>query len=134
MRSSSRRRKMRKAFSRQGRLDCKSVENVILNLECRHEIVPVLKSLQHIYSHPVLRDGILNLIAQDVSQKSRNDCGRPGMDYWQILVLSGVRLGCNLNYDALQDLAEEHRALRQVMGIGDWDDKTSFSWQCIHDN
>lgn len=125
---------MRKAFSRQGRLDCRSVENVILNLECRHEIVPVLKSLQHIYSHPVLRDGILNLIAQDVNQKSSDDCGRPGMDYWQILVLSGVRLGCNLNYDALQDLAEEHRALRQVMGIGDWDEKTSYSWQCIHDN
>jgi len=28
-------------------------------------------------------------------------------DYWQILVLSAVRLGCDFDYDALQDLAEK---------------------------
>ena len=43
------------------------------------------------------------------------------MDYWQVVVLAAVRLGCNLNFDKLQDLAEQHRALRQIMGIGDWD-------------
>ena len=51
---------------------------------------------------------------------ARDDLGREGMDYWQILVLASVRLGCNLDYDKLQNLAEEHRALRQIMGIGDW--------------
>jgi hypothetical protein len=39
-----------------------------------------------------------------------------------------------LNYDKLQDLAENHRALRSVMGIGDWDQTTSFSWRRIRDN
>ena len=56
------------------------------------------------------------------------------MDYWQVLVLAAVRLGCNLNYDKLQDLAEQHRALRQIMGIGDWDEKTEFNWRRIQDN
>lgn len=124
---------MRKLFSRQRRLDCQSPEHVSLNFECRHEIIPVLRSLQHIYSHPVLRDEILKLVAQDVNRESRDDCGRPGMDYWQILVLSSVRLGCNLTYDALQDLAEQHRALRQIMGLGDWDEE-SFDFRRIHDN
>jgi hypothetical protein len=55
------------------------------------------------------------------------------MDYWQILVLSAVRLGCDLDYDALQDLAEQHRALRHVMGLGDWDEE-SFHYRRIHDN
>jgi hypothetical protein len=31
----------------------------------------------------------------------------------------------------MQDLAEQHRALRQIMGIGDWDDETSFNWRRI---
>jgi hypothetical protein len=55
------------------------------------------------------------------------------LDYWQILVLGAVRLGCDYDYDALQDLAEQHRALRQVMGLGEWDDE-SFSFRRIRDN
>ena len=43
---------MRKPFSRQRRLDCKSPENVTLNFECRYELIPILRSLQHIYSRP----------------------------------------------------------------------------------
>jgi len=124
---------MRKPFSRQRRLDCNSPENVSLNFECRHEIIPILRSLQHIYSQPVLRDQILELVAQDVNGESRDDCGRPGLNYWQILVLSAVRLGCDYKYDALQDLAEQHRALRQMMGLGDWDDE-NFNFRRIRDN
>jgi hypothetical protein len=30
--------------------------------------------------------------------------------------LAAARLGCNLDYDKLQDLAESHRSLRQIMG------------------
>jgi len=56
------------------------------------------------------------------------------MDYWQILVLAAVRLGCNLDYDKLQDLAEQHRALRRIMGIGDWGQQTTFDWRRIRDN
>lgn len=110
---------MRKPFSSQPRLDGRTVSEVPLNLECRDEIVPVLRALQHIYSTPHLRDEILDHIARDVNNGSRDDCGREGMDYWQILVLAAVRLGCNLDYDKLQDLAEQHRALRHIMGMGD---------------
>ena len=116
---------MRKAFSRQTRLDCRTVLDVELNLNCRDEIVPILRALQHIYSQPELRNSILDLIAQDVNRDARDDCGREGMDYWQILVLAAVRLGCSLDYDKLQDLAEQHRALRHIMGIGDWDEDTT---------
>lgn len=125
---------MRKAFKKQMRLDCRSVLEVKLNLKCRDEIVPVLLALQHIYGQPSLRDEILDLIAGDVNGESRDDRGREGVDYWQILVLASMRLGCNLNYDKLQDLAEQHRALRHIMGIGDWDEETRFSWRRIQDN
>jgi len=125
---------MRKAFDQQKRLDCQPVLDVRLNLNCRDEIIPILKALQHIYSQPELRDDILRAIARDVNHTSSCKRGRQGMDYWQILVLAAVRLGCNLDYDKLQDLAEQHRALRQIMGIGDWDEQTTFDWRRIQDN
>ena len=125
---------MRKAFSKQTRLDCKTVLDVALNVNCRDEMIPILRALQHVYSRRELRDAILDLIAQDVNQDARDDCGREGMDYWQILVLAAVRLGCNLDYDKLQDLAEQHRALRQIMGIGEWDEETNLGWRRIRDN
>jgi hypothetical protein len=125
---------MRKPHSNQKRFDCHAVNEVELNLNCRDEIIPVLRSLQHIYSTPALRQEILKLVALDVNHDSRHDRGREGLDYWQVLVLAGVRLGCNLDYDKLQDLAEQHRALRHIMGIGDWETQVDFSWRRIHDN
>ena len=125
---------MRVAFAKQQRLDCSGVQDVELNLNCRDEIIPILRALQQIYSRPQLRTDILALIAQDVNQSARNDLGREGMNYWQILVLAAVRLGCNLDYDKLQDLAEQHRALRHIMGIGDWNEANDFNWRRIRDN
>ena len=92
---------MRKAYTSQCRLDCKSLPEVELNLNCRSEIVPILRALQFLYSQRRLRDQILELVAADVNQKSQRSRGRRGMDYWQIIVLAAVRLGCNLDYDAL---------------------------------
>ena len=125
---------MRQGFDAQMRLDCSSVPNVQLNLDCRDEIVPILAALKHIYGQPEVRDSILDAIAEDVNVTSSANRGRKGMDYWQILVLAAVRLGCNLDYDKLQDLAEQHRVLRQIMGIGDWDQQTTFDWRRIRDN
>ena len=125
---------MRKAMDRQQRLDCQPVANVKLNLACRDEIIPILAALQHIYSQPKLRDDILQTVAADVNGDSSPKRGRRGLDYWPILVLAGVRLGCNLDYDKLQDLAEQHRALRHIMGIGDWEEQARFDWRRIQDN
>ncbi len=125
---------MRKPFSTQARLDCTTIGEVKLNLNCRDEIVPILVGLRHIYSQGQLRDQILGLVAADVNQHSRNDRGREGLDYWHIVVLAAVRLGCDLDYDKLQDLAEQHRAMRHIMGIGDWQEHVDFNWRRIRDN
>jgi transposase, IS5 family len=90
--------------------------------------------LQYIYTRTKLRDQLLDAVAQDVNAATRPDYGRPGMDYWSLLVLAAVRLGCNLNYDRLQNLAEEHRSLRLIMGVGGWDQVISFDWRCLRDN
>lgn len=125
---------MRLAFREQPALDCPAVDAVPLNLNCRDEIIPILRALQHVYGQAPLRQEILDWIGKDVNGDSRPDCGREGLSYWTILVLAAVRLGCNFDYDRLQDLAEQHRTLRLMMGIGDWDDRTDFDWRRIRDN
>ena len=103
---------MRKSFSIQLRLDCSPVGSVQLNTECRDEIVPILAALQHVYSQSNLRASVTGLIAREGNKDSRDDVGREGCRYGEVAGLAWVGLGCELDYDKLQDLAENHRALR----------------------
>ena len=125
---------MRKPHSAQARFDCDTIPHIELNLECRDEIIPILFALKHVYTQTQLRDEILELVAQDVNAEASAERGREGLQYWQIVVLASVRLGCNYDYDHLQDLAENHRKLRHLLGIGDWDEEVSFNWRRIRDN
>lgn len=106
---------------------------MILNYDCRDEVIPVLAGLQHVYTCGELRRKVVKLIAEDINEDSRRDVGRPGLDDWQIVVLAAVRLGCNYDYDKLQDQAENHRVLRTMLGLGDWDDGPSFAARRIRD-
>ena len=118
---------MRKAFKVQPTFDCPPPDRVPLNFQCRDEIVPILRGLQHIYSDVNLRGTILALVGKDVNRSSSKNLGRKGLDYWEIAVLGAVRLGCNFDYDKLQNMAEEHRTLRLLMGIGSSDLLTRVS-------
>lgn len=124
---------VRKHYQQQHRFDKSPIANVTLNLECRDEIVPILFALQHLYSDIKLRRKAVQLIAADINEKSRRDVGRPGMDDWHVVVLAAVRLGCNFDYDKLQDQVENHRALRGIMGIGEWEDTDGFTFRRIRD-
>jgi transposase, IS5 family len=116
------------------RLDCPAISDVRLNLDCRDEIIPILRALQHLYDDEALRRQVLALVRRDVNGDTNRKLGRRGMSYWEITVLAAARLGCNLDYDKLQDLAENHRSLRQIMGIGDWEEAVDFDWRRIEDN
>src|SRR4029077_2373774 len=146
MRGENRRKSARKGANLHGgshmrlacpeeRLDCLPISDVKLNLECRDEIIPILRALQHLYADDSLRRELLALVGKDVNGDTSRKRGRRGMNYWEIAVLAAARLGCNLDYDKLQDLAENHRCLRQIMGIGSWqDDEADFDWRRIEDN
>lgn len=125
---------MRKSYSRQLRLDSPPIDQVELNYECRDGIVPVLRSLQHVYSKPDVTEKIMQLISRDINGETSAKRGREGMDYWHILVLAGVRLGCNYTYDQMHDLSENHIKLRAIMGLGSWDEETEFKWRTIRNN
>ena len=117
------------------RLDCLPISKVKLNLNCRDEIIPILRALQRVYEDVPLRRELLGLVGKDVNQGTSRKHGRRGMNYWEVTVLAAARLGCNLDYDKLQDLAENHRSLQQIMGIGAWQsDEVDFDWRRIEDN
>jgi hypothetical protein len=117
------------------RLDRLPITAVPLNLHCRDEIIPILRALQHIYGDAQARRELLTLVGKDINAKTSRKRGRRGLNYWEIAVVAGVRLGCNLDYDKLQDLAENHRRLQQIMGIGDWEvDDVDFDAQRLEDN
>jgi len=124
---------MRQHYDSQRRFDSTPIGELMLNINCRDEIIPVLAGLQYIYTCARLRQKVVRLVAEDINQDSRRDIGRRGMDDWQIVVLAAVRLGCNYDYDKLQDQSENHRSLRTLLGVGEWDDATSFSARRIHD-
>jgi IS5 family transposase len=118
----------------QERLDCPPISAVPLNRHCRDEIIPILRALQHVYGDAPARRQLLALVGKDVNPDTSRTHGRRGMNYWEITVLAATRLGCNLDYDKLQDLAENHRTLRQIMGIGAWQEAVDFDWRRIEDN
>jgi IS5 family transposase len=124
---------MRKHYEKQRRFDCTPIAEMVLNYDCRDEVIPVLAGLQYAYTCSSLRNKVIRLVAQDVNEDTRRDVGRPGLDDWQIVVLGAVRLGCNYDYDKLQDQSENHRALRTMLGVGQWEEDADFSARRIRD-
>ena len=60
--------------------------------------------------------------------------GRPGMDLWKILVLGTLRLTLNCDYDRLQELANNHRSIREMLGHGIRDEDLRYGLQTLKDN
>ena len=128
---------MRTSFPANYQQQTTAIECVSFQLRCRHELIPILVALQHIYRRPEVCQQLLQLIQRDVNNTTRATRGRTGMSYWEILVLAAVRLGGDYDYDALQDLAENHRTLRQILGVADDPidaEHPQYVWQRIRDN
>lgn len=122
---------VRKSYERQFHFGATPIAALQLNLDCRDEIIPILVALQHVYLNGELRRKVTRLVATDVSDGTRRDTGRPGLDDWQVLVLGTLRMACNLDYDKLQDLAENHAAIRTMLGVDGWDQEVSFDYRRI---
>jgi transposase, IS5 family len=129
---------VRTSFPRHYQTQTTPIESVVFQLRCRHELIPILVALQHVYARTDLCAQLLKLIEQDITRDTQAQRGRPGLSYWEILVLAAVRLGCNCNYDALHDLAENHRTLRQIMGVADDpidpEQPSPYLWHRLRDN
>ncbi len=107
---------MRRRFDVQLALGITPIERVSIPLKSRDELPPILASLQWIFQTPEINEEVFCLLESKVIA-GKKATGRPGLDLWQILVLGVVRLGLDCNYDRLEDLANHHTLLRQILGV-----------------
>jgi len=107
---------MRRRFDVQLALGLTPIERVSIPLKSRDELPPILAGLQWIFQTPEINEAVFSLL-ESKWVVGRKATGRPGLDLWQILVLGVVRLGLDCDYDRLEDLANHHTLLRQILGV-----------------
>ena len=107
---------MRRRFDVQLALGQIPIERVHLPLKSRDELPPILAGLQWIFQTPEINEEIFALLESKLIA-GKKATGRPGLDLWHILVLGVVRLGLDCDYDRLEDLANHHTLLRQILGL-----------------
>lgn len=127
---------MRQRYSPQSDLDVVPIEKIVLPLNSRDELPPILAGLKWIWMHPTLKAEIFALLEAKILA-GKKATGRTGMDLWQIVVLGVVRLGLDADYDRLEHLANYDSLLRQMLGVSitPWGaDPRVFAHQTLRDN
>lgn len=127
---------MRHPFQTQPDLQITPIEKIRLPLKSRDELPPILAGLQWVWMHPTLKSEILTLLETKILA-GKQATGRTGMDLWQILVLGVVRLGLDADWDRMEDTANHHVLVRQMLGLPatPWDDESKmFGHQTLRDN
>lgn len=127
---------MRQRFEQQHTLGITPISEVKFRAHSRDELPPVLKALQYIYVTRELNEAIFTLLENKIT-RSKKKTGRKGMDLWHILVLAVARHTLSTNWDRLEDLANNHKLLRQIMGVHVEKfgiEEIEFAYQTIADN
>ena len=131
---------MRNIINPQLMLDGVDIGSIYLDPKSRDDIPQLLCGLQHIYTVPGLRERVFAILQEVIPERVRGEgkadanAGRPGMEQWRILVLGVLRLGLNADYDRIQELANQHSTLRQMLGHGGWTDQRQYKLQTLKDN
>jgi len=90
--------------------------------------------LQTIYTTDKAREKVFSALEKTLAPTIRTDTGCPGMELWKTFVLATLKLGLNCDFDRLQELANHHPTIRQMLGHDNGEDTTSYKLQTIIDN
>jgi hypothetical protein len=127
---------MRKRFEQQMTLGRLPISETEVPTKKRSGALPGLcAALKEIFITPKWNEKVFEILESKITEGKKRT-GRPGMDMWQIFVLSQVRLCQNISYEELHDLANHHTMIRQIMGVesGFGYEKYKFGYQNIIDN
>jgi len=126
---------MRKVLPEQIQLGEIDISAIPIELDNRDEIPQLLRGLQFIYNNVKIRTEIFKLLWKIVPDDIDISNGRNGMNLWRILVLGVLRLNCYWDYDKLQEMANNHRTLRLMLGHGGiLDNEFNYHRQTLNDN
>lgn len=133
---------MRSVFHPQMTIGQTDIGDIEIDVTSRDDIPMILQGLQHIYVTKSLRAAVFKILEEVAPTKIQDDKstvvslnkGRPGMDQWSILVLGSLRLCLNADYDRILELANQHRTLREMLGLGSFDTDQRYCLQTLKDN
>ena len=131
---------MRTVIDAQMKFGQTNIADLVLDPKSRDDIPQLLRGLQHIYTDLPRRERVFKILEEllpervGVEGKANPNTGRPGMAQWTILVLGVLRLCLNADYDRLQELANQHATIRQMLGHSDWADEYRYELQTLKDN
>ena len=126
---------MRKRFEQQYALGQLQIRDTVIKAKSKHALDELCAALKEIYCTEEYNEKILSLLEESFSDKDTKN-GRPGMDIWVLFVLSQVRMCLNTSYEDVHNLANNHRTLRQILGIERESGfgRIEFEYQQIYDN
>ena len=135
---------MRTVISPQMQIGQTDIADIVIDVSSRDDIPMILLGLQHIYTTEPLRKAVFKILEEVIPLKTADDSsdliavdagkGRPGMDQWCILVLGTLRVGLGADYDRIQELANQHRTLRMMLGHGIFTTDKDYRLQTLKDN
>lgn len=111
-----------------------AIGSIQFDLQSRDDIPQLLRGIQSLHKNTEARAEVYQFLETIIPEAVDKDNGRPGMPLWNILVLGLLRLNLNCDYDRIQELANNHVTLRQILGHGLRDEVARYSLQCIKDN
>ena len=130
---------MRNVIDLQMKLGEKDIGAIKLDPKSRDDIPQILRGLQYIYTERAIRERVFEILRELLPNrivgegKADPNNGRPGMTQWTILVFGVLRLALNIDYDRLQELVNQHKTIRQMIGHSDWLDDARYELQTLKD-
>ncbi|MBT7142980.1 MAG: ISNCY family transposase [Bacteroidetes bacterium] len=126
---------MRNRFEQQLRLGQLPIEDTYIPVKSKNALDELLSALKEIYCNKQYNEKIFSILEKHINS-GKKKTGRKGMDLWSIFVLAQVRLCLNTSYDTLHNLSNNHRSMRQLMGIErDFGfEIIEYEYQNIYDN
>ncbi len=94
------------------------IEKIEIDTRNRDDIPAIFVGLQYLYSNMELRQQVMTLMRDQVTLDSDHDTGRPGMNWWRVLVLATMKKGLDYDYPRLQDISNNHSTLRLMLQHG----------------
>lgn len=123
---------MRQSFKQQLTLSAITTNDIIGRHHSRDDIDKLTMGYNVILQNPSLRDAIIDVLVSGLNLSA--DAGREGMDYWTMFVFGSARVALDMDYDRLQNLVNNHAALRKVVGHGDLDGHQQYGLTTLKDN
>lgn len=126
---------MRKRFEQQLSIGQIPIEDTLVNPKSKNAVDELIVALKELFCNKEYNEKVFSAL-EEYLKKGKKNTGRKGMDLWIIFVLAQLRLCLNLSYEMLHNLANNHRTLRQLMGIERkfGYDALEFEYQQIYDN